>query len=122
MQQTKYILATFDYELNSYDDDDDYIQLIIEKLRTDNYYYCNKSIQIAKRMLLIRVFNNDLNTYPYPKDRIDELISELVSNEVFSYDDVKDLIYYCFPINVNEWKTLIRGFDNEIKYLDALEK
>ena len=120
MQKTKYILATFDYELNSYNDNDDYIQLIIEKLRTENY--CNKSIQIAKRMLLIRVFAEDINSYPYPKDQIDDIISELIENEVFSYDDIKELMYYCFPINVNDLDTFVRGFDNEIKYLDALEK
>ncbi|MBC7523339.1 MAG: hypothetical protein H7239_02725 [Flavobacterium sp.] len=120
MPHTKYILATFDYELNSYDDDDDYIQLIIEKLRTA--IYRNKSIQIAKRLLLIRVFEGDLNGYPYPKSLIDDVVSELISNEVFSYDDVKDLLYYCLPISVSDLKPFVNVFENEIKYLDALEK
>lgn len=119
MKQTKYILIVFDYKLDIYQDVD-CIQHIINILRTETYR--NKSIQISQRTLLVRVFDNDLLNYPYPKDLVDYAISVLIKQELFLYQHIEFLYYYCLGVNLKDIELQTKGLDNEIKYLDALEK
>jgi hypothetical protein len=115
----RYLILVFDYNLKQYDNES-YIQEIIELLRTDTYR--NKSIQISKQTLLIRVFDENMNSYPYPKDLVDYAITDLIQEEVFSYADIANLNYYCLPTSLKDIEIQTRGFEREIEYLDALVK
>lgn len=118
MKNTNYILAIFDTKLDCYNVDEVFIQAIIELLRTETFR--NKSIQISKNTLLIRVFDVDFNSYPYPKNQIDDSISELIQKEIFSYDDVKNLNIYCLPVNLKDIDSEVLNFEREIDYLNEL--
>lgn len=118
MKNTNYTLAFFDNKLDCNDVDEDFIQAIIELLRTETFR--NKSIQISKNTLLIRVFDVDFNSYPYPNDQIDDAISELIHKKIFSYDDVKNLNIYCLPVNLKDIDSALLNFEREIDYLNGL--
>jgi len=115
MNKINYILVIFDYKIGHYNSNND-IETLIEFLRTHTYR--NRCIKISENTLLLRVFEADMNSYPYPKEQIEDAISELFEKKIFSYENVLNI--YCLPVNLKDIDTEILNFEKEIEYINGL--
>ncbi|GEM55879.1 hypothetical protein B0A58_04385 [Flavobacterium branchiophilum NBRC 15030 = ATCC 35035] len=69
-------------------------------------------------MLLIRVFESDLNSYPYTENIIEDAIYEVIQSDHKWFFDTNPLIVQCIAVDPANIPTITSNFANEIIYLE----
>ena len=106
-----YLLVFFDYE----DDilgEESLIEDTIEHLHTIEYR--NLSIKLSHHCLLIKTFEDELQSYPYPFDIVDNVLVEQVRK--FNLYQPK-IAFYVLPVELESIEKNLIGLENEIMYL-----
>jgi hypothetical protein len=116
---TKYLLVYFDNAAYIHNEVDEYISECIQLLWSD--IYRNKCLKLSSNTLLLRVFESDFDSYPYPKDRIDDVRAMVHSNYQLNYY-ISALKTYVLPINLIDIKDQTDGLEKELEYLEQLVK
>lgn len=113
MKNEQYFIVFFDYE-NDYNDEEEIIKDTIEQLWSSDYK--NLSLKLSKNVLLIKVFQSDLENYPYPENIVDDALCNVSSkkDEKLHYSTLK---FFVLPIDLKDIESHLHDFKPEMEYL-----
>lgn len=116
----KYILVFFDYKSDAFGANEQLIKATIQNLW--NGIYKNRSLKISPNTLLVRLFDSDLISYPYPKECVEDVFNEeYQKTEGIAYD-LSSIYTYVLPVEIEDIVIQLRGFEREIELFNGLEE
>jgi len=74
---------------------------------------------LSNSTVLLRVFESDFNSYPYPKDRIDDVIATVQFENEFDCE-ISTLKRYVLPFNLDDIKDQTFSLEKELEFLEKL--
>lgn len=114
---TKYILVYFDSKESNFSTIHKFISSCIEQIWSDTYR--NRCLKLSNNTVLVRVFESDFESYPYPKDRIDDVIALVQFENQFGFD-ISTLKTFVLPIHLDDIKDQTFGLEKELAFLENL--
>lgn len=117
---SKYNLVFFDYQLDAFGANQQLIQATIQNLLTG--IYKNRSLILSTNTLLVTLFDSDFTSYPYPKECVEDVLSdEWQKTKGIDYD-FSSIHIYVVPIQLEDIASQLSRFQREIKFLNALKE
>ncbi len=109
---SKYYIVMFDSS-NCTVDEKSLIEKTVDRLYT--YYYRNHSLKLFDYTLLVKLADELFSS-------VLSDVNEAISEEIKKNEDFKNarVGFLYFPINLKDIEWQLKGFENEIKYLESL--
>lgn len=117
--EKKYLLVFFDSKKTAFFNNAKLIEDCINELWRNTYK--NQSIKLSLNTLLIRVFADDLDNFPYPKNHIEDVFSNIPTNGDI-VEELKTMNTYILPVTLKSIEDQTIGFEKEIAFLENIKE